>query len=391
MSWDAALGAGISNGNGDLSAGTVHLDLNFSGPVQVSGTPTLTLNDGGTANYVSGSGTNNLLFNYAIAPGQNTSDLTIKTFNLSGVKDQAGNAVNLAGAPTNPAGTLKIDTAAPTLTSIGASGQGITGGTGHLHSGTVHLTVGTNEAVNVTGTPSLTLNDGGTAKYVSGSGTNKLVFDYTIGTGQRTSDLAVSSFNLSGVKDLAGNNVSLTGAPTNPAGTLAIGSRWGSWGHWHDYASTTVNTSTVNTSTSAGASAMASLPTDSGQTAIGQSGSPSSASSSGAAVAGSTSTAPLGAPAQPAWFTPAAGGRLTSDALSGLGLADAAMPGQASNGGNTGGPSAAGYGAIGAKLALLSQYAASSFASSADLSGGSLVREALSSVQTPTLTRPQSA
>jgi len=360
LSWVAANGTGISSGNGDLNAGTVRLDLNFSGPVKVSGTPTLALNDGGTANYVSGSGTNNLVFNYAIASGQNTSDLAIKTFNLSGVKDQAGNSVNLTGAPTMPAGTLKIDTTAPTLASIATSGQGITGGTGHLNSGTVHLTVGASEAVNVSGTPSLTLNDGGTAKYVSGSGTDKLVFDYTVGKGQKTSDLAVSSFNLSGVEDQAGNNVSLTGAPTNPAGTLAIGSASSGAGHWHH---------------------------DSGSTAVDTTAS-TGASHNDAPHAGSTGTGPLGAPSQPAWFTPGAGGKL-SDALSGLG--EALMGCHASNGGNAGGASAASDGGIGAKLALLSQYLASSFASSADLSGASLMHAAPSSTQTPTLTRPGSA
>ena len=37
------------------------------------------------------------------------------------------------------------------------------------------------EAVTVTGTPTLTLNDGGTATYTGGSGTNALTFSYTVG------------------------------------------------------------------------------------------------------------------------------------------------------------------------------------------------------------------
>ena len=41
------------------------------------GTPTLTLNDGGTATYTGGSGTNALTFSYTVAAGQNTSDLTV--------------------------------------------------------------------------------------------------------------------------------------------------------------------------------------------------------------------------------------------------------------------------------------------------------------------------
>src|SRR4029434_586934 len=47
--------------------------------------------------------------------GQNTSDLTVTAFNLNGatVRDGAGNNANLAGAVTNPSGTLIIDTVAP--------------------------------------------------------------------------------------------------------------------------------------------------------------------------------------------------------------------------------------------------------------------------------------
>ena len=51
------------------------------------------------------------------------------------------------------------------------------------------LTLNMSEAVTVAGgTPTLTLNDGGTATYGSGSGTNALTFSYTVGAGQNTSD-----------------------------------------------------------------------------------------------------------------------------------------------------------------------------------------------------------
>ena len=48
--------------------------------------------------------------------------------------------------------------------------------------------------VNTTGgTPTLTLNDGGTATYTAGSGTNALTFSYTVGAGQNTADLTVTA------------------------------------------------------------------------------------------------------------------------------------------------------------------------------------------------------
>ena len=61
-----------------LSVGkTDHLRVNMSENVTVNrqGTPQLALNDGGTATYKSGSGTNTLIFVYTVAAGQNTPDL----------------------------------------------------------------------------------------------------------------------------------------------------------------------------------------------------------------------------------------------------------------------------------------------------------------------------
>ena len=66
------------------------------------GTPTLTLNDGGTATYSGGSGTNALTFSYTVAAGQNTPDLMETAVNLNGatIADGAGNAANLSLAGT---------------------------------------------------------------------------------------------------------------------------------------------------------------------------------------------------------------------------------------------------------------------------------------------------
>jgi hypothetical protein len=115
-------GAGIdSSGNGDLNAGkVVTLTVNFSAPVTVSaaGAPTLALNDGGSATYISGSGSAALTFNYTVAAGQNTSDLVISSLSLNGatIQDGAGNDADLSGASNyNPAGILQIDTTAPTV------------------------------------------------------------------------------------------------------------------------------------------------------------------------------------------------------------------------------------------------------------------------------------
>ena len=112
------------------------------------------------------------------------------------------------------------------MTSLVASGTGITAGAGDLHAGAVvTLTANLSQAVTVTGTPTLVLNDGGIATYSGGSGTSALTFSYTVAAGQNTADLAVSSYAANGatlVGVSSGAAADLSGAVTNPAGVLQI-------------------------------------------------------------------------------------------------------------------------------------------------------------------------
>jgi hypothetical protein len=221
----------ITAPSGDLNAGkVVTIVATFSDAVTVAGgTPTLLLNDGGTATYSGGSGTASLSFRYTVQAGQNVADLAVSSLNLNGasIKDDSGLVADLSAAANyNPAGTLQIDTIAPTVSSIATSGNGITAGSGALRAGKlVTLTANMSEAVTVTGTPKLALNDGGVATYTGGSGTSALTFSYTVGNGQNTADLVVSTVNLGSalIVDSAGNVARLSGATNyNPAGTLQI-------------------------------------------------------------------------------------------------------------------------------------------------------------------------
>jgi Bacterial Ig-like domain len=106
-----------SPSSGDLHAGkTVTLTLSFGEALMVAGgTPALTLNDGGTATYASGSGTGALTFTYTVAAGQNTASLAATAVNLpSGVTitDGAGNAAKLSLSGLTQTGP-QIDTTAP--------------------------------------------------------------------------------------------------------------------------------------------------------------------------------------------------------------------------------------------------------------------------------------
>ena len=197
----------------EVPGNLVKLTLTMSAAVTVAGgTPTLSLNDGGTATYTSGSGTNTLTFSYTVAAtDENVSALAITGVNLpTGVTiaDASGNAANLSLDSLAQAGP-QIDAGGPAVTSISTSPA-----TGDLSAGSiVTLTLAFGEAVTVAGgTPTLTLNDGGTATYASGSGTSSLTFSYTVATGQNTPDLMVTTVNLNAasIKDSFGNVASLS-------------------------------------------------------------------------------------------------------------------------------------------------------------------------------------
>ena len=185
-----------SSGSEALGA-TTTITLELSEPAIVSrATPTLSLNDGGTASYLSGSGTDALTFTYTVGSGQNTSSLEATALNLNGatIADSGGNTASLSLSGLTQTGP-QIDTQPP---SIGSVVESPSSGVLEL-TDSATLTLDMSTAVTVSGgTPTLSLNSGGTATYTSGSGTNALVFNYTVGSGQSASDLAATSVNLNG-------------------------------------------------------------------------------------------------------------------------------------------------------------------------------------------------
>src|SRR5439155_20211455 len=123
--------------------------------------------------------------------------------------------------------TLVVDTVIPTVTSLVASGTGITGGAGTLFFCAVLPLTGTILFPYTTlfRSPTLVLNDGGVATYSGGSGTSALTFSYTVAAGQNTADLAVTTYatNPASVASASsGTNADLSGAVANPAGALVV-------------------------------------------------------------------------------------------------------------------------------------------------------------------------
>ncbi|NEU07411.1 hypothetical protein GZH53_03705, partial [Flavihumibacter sp. R14] len=212
-----------SAANGSFNASTIiPVTITFSENVTVTGTPQLTLETGATdqvINYVSGSGTSTLTFNYTVQAGDNTSDLDYTSsaaLALSGatIKDAAGNDAVLTLAAPGAAGSLGankallIDTQLPVVSAVSASTANGTYKSGDV----ITITLSLSEAVAVTGTPALSLNSAGTALYASGSGSSTLNFTYTIATGHSSADLDFSgtsalSLNSGTMRDAAGNNL----------------------------------------------------------------------------------------------------------------------------------------------------------------------------------------
>lgn len=118
------------------------------------------------------------------------------------------------GGTTPSSGTSSPTT--PTITPAVTQATA-TPGTGTEHVGdTITLSLAFNEAVTVTGTPTLSLNDGGKATYVSGSGTGTLTFKTTVAsTDTSTSALAITGVNLpsgTAIKDASGIAANLSAA-----------------------------------------------------------------------------------------------------------------------------------------------------------------------------------
>ncbi len=202
---------------GAIKAGqVVAIDVFMTEAAKVTGAPKLALNDGGFATYTSGTGTSELLFKYTVAAGQNTSDLEITSASLVGatVKDLGGNSADFSAIDNADLGLI-VDTNAPKVTSATATlGSGGTEGLG----GTVKVVLDLSDApLLVSGTPALKLSDGGTAYYTSGGLSDPtsgvLEFDYTVSSGQNTTDLKITGASVvsgASIRDLAGNAANLT-------------------------------------------------------------------------------------------------------------------------------------------------------------------------------------
>lgn len=118
---------------------------------------------------------------------------------------------NVGNTATYTSGAVAYDTTAPTVSSVGT-----TKASGAYKAGVaIPITVTFSEPVTVTGTPKLALNTSPaeSASYTSGSGTNTLIFTYTVQAGDNVAHLdyaATTSLSGGTITDAAANAATLT-------------------------------------------------------------------------------------------------------------------------------------------------------------------------------------
>jgi large repetitive protein len=218
--------------NGFYKSGeNLDFTVNYDASVVVNNTPLLGITIGSSnvnASYLSGSGTSSLKFRYTVQAGDlDANGITITGITLNGgtIKSFGGsNAINTLQNVGSTA-SINIDGVIPVINSVTSSAPNAL-----YNEGTsIPIIVTFSENVTVTGTPQLSLETGitdRTVNYASGSGTNSLVFNYIVQSGDITADLdytSTSAMDLNGgtIRDNAGNSAIISLPAPGAAGSVA--------------------------------------------------------------------------------------------------------------------------------------------------------------------------
>ena len=244
------------DGAGDTYAAgnAVSVAVTFSESVTVTGTPQLKLQVGAgaakDAAYASGTGTATLVFSYTVQAGDADADgvsVPAGSIALNGgtLNDAANNGAIRAHDALAPDAARKVsgtaDTTAPTLTGITTASFPPRLAGGHrtyFRDDVIRVTAPFSEPVTVDttgGTPQVRLIfDSGTvhADYVGKDGASKLVFEYTVKSGDSDTNGMVRGnrvlLNGGAIRDAAGNAHVQSSAATSSTSSRVDGSQLGS-------------------------------------------------------------------------------------------------------------------------------------------------------------------
>lgn len=204
-----------------LLGNKIQLKLQHPAALTVTGTPRIPLDIGGVtkyANYISGSGSRTLTFEYTISSGDEDNNGISYATNL----DLNGGTIVfvVAGVNTNSTTsitdntnfTINVDTTAPQVTStVSAIPK-----TYYLNEQII-ISLVFDDIVNITGTPQIDFDLNGVTKkfsYLNGSGTSSIAFAYTVTSTDLDTNGLVStgtvSLNSGSLKDQSGIDANLT-------------------------------------------------------------------------------------------------------------------------------------------------------------------------------------
>ncbi|MFV8258078.1 Calx-beta domain-containing protein [Bdellovibrio bacteriovorus] len=212
------------------TAGIVPIQVHFSGPVNVTGNPTIELETGATkrlATYASGSGTSMLVFEYAVVAGDSalTLDYTgTQAINLNGgsiepAEDVTGTADEVANLLTLPApgaaeslsqSTPVLIRTIPEVKRLSTPDTDV-----YLDGTSLEVIVKYDQPVTVTGNPRITIRIGSNnriANYVTKVSPSELLFRYEVVVGDDDTD----GIEMPAAIELNGATV------TNPANEVAV-------------------------------------------------------------------------------------------------------------------------------------------------------------------------
>jgi hypothetical protein len=209
----------------------LNFTVSFDSLINVTGTPklSLTLNTGGTiqASYVSGSGSQNLVFRYTVASGNADADgVTVGVLALNGgtIRSDNGDDAELTLYSVGATTGVKVDGVVPTIGGVAPPTVGT-----YISGQYLDFTATFTKAMTVVttgGVPYITLTIGGVTKhatYSSGSGSTALVFRYSLASGDAGALATGTGITLNGgtIKDAPGNSATLTfSAPTTSGITI---------------------------------------------------------------------------------------------------------------------------------------------------------------------------